>query len=371
MSGNASLLRRRGFMLGSLASAATAAGGCTNQMSFSVRASDSRDLAERNVRVIPVTSENIAQYTDASWLRIHGTEASPPPDPGVYSYAVGPGDQLRILTWTTPERRGVGDGDTLDEGPVVNEAGEFFYPFVGMMRARGLTVSQIRENLEAALRDYITDPQVEVEVQEFRAHRVTITGAVDSPGSITLTNIPLRLLELMNDAGATEESDLRRVVIRRKGREYTVNLRAFIETGQQGQNPILLPQDVVFVPPIADNRVFTFGEISVGEIRLGPEPKTLTEVLAAQGGPSRVRANARGIFVFRRAPDRTEGFDVFQFDLRDASVLMLTSQFAMAPMDVVFVTTDPITRWNDTIAGLLSPVAGVARARVIADDLTE
>lgn len=371
MPGTISGLKRRRFLAGAAASAATALAGCSNQMRFPVNARDDDALAARNVKVIPVTSENIALYDDATWLRLNGARATPPADPGVYTYTVGAGDQLRIMTWTTPERSGVGDGDTLNEGPVVNEAGEFFYPFVGMTRARGRTVGQIRETLEAELREFIAEPQLEVEVQEFRAHRVTLTGAVEEPGSTTLTNVPLRLLELINTAGMTEESDLRRVVIRRSGHEYQVNLRAFIETGQPGQNPILLPDDVVFVPPIADNRVFTFGEIGVGEIRLGPEGKTLTEVLAAQGGPSRVRADARGIFVFRRAADRAEGFDVFQFDLRDASVLMLTSQFAMAPMDVVFVTTDPVTRWNDTIAGLLSPVAGVVRARTLVDEFSE
>lgn len=364
-------LDRRHFIGAALSSAAVMVSGCNNQMSFPLRASESRDLEERNVTVILVTTENIAQYTDASWLRLNGYRANPPGDPGVYTYMVGAGDQLRIMSWTTPERSAVSDANALSEGPVVNEAGEFFYPFVGMMRARGLTVTQIRQNLETALREYIADPQVEVEVQNFRAHRVTITGSIDSPGSTILTNVPLRLLDLINNSGASEHSDLRHVVIRRYGREYRVNLRAFMETGQRGQNPILLPNDVVYVPPIADNRVFTFGEIGVGEIRLGPERKTLTEVLAARGGPSRIRADARGIFVFRRMPDQPEGFHVFQFDLRDASALMLTSQFAMAPMDVVFVTTDPITRWNDTVGRLLSPVGGVIRARTIADNLLE
>jgi len=351
--------------------AGTALSGCTNRMSFPLNAEASRSLAERNVTVIPVTEENIGEYRDATWLRLNGFYSNPPSDPSVYSYRVGVGDQLRIVTWTTPERSVGVDTSNLNEGPVVNEAGEFFYPFVGMTRARGLTVSQIRANLETALREFIADPQVEVDVQQFRAHRVTITGTIENPGSRTLTNVPLRLLDLVNDAGISGDSDLRHVVIRRQGQEFAVNLRAFMETGQPNQNPILLPLDVVYVPPLSDNRVFTFGEIGVGEIRLGPAGKTLTEVLAARGGPSRARGDARGIFVFRRPPGQSEGFHVFQFDLRDASVLMLTSQFAMAPMDVVFVTTDPITRWNDTVGRLLTPVAGVVRARSILEDLTE
>lgn len=338
-------------------------------MRFPLNASESRELEDRNVRVIRITEENIGQFTDASWLRLNGVRTNPPADPGVYTYRVGPGDQLRILTWTTPERRVARDTDIVSEGPVVDEAGEFFFPFVGQMRASGRTVSQIRQALEDSLRAYIAEPQVEIAVQSFNAHRVNIIGAIGSPGSTTLTNVPLRLLDLVNQAGETDNSDLRQVVIRRSGHEHRVNLRAFMETGLRGHNPIMLPGDTVFVPPIADNRVFTFGEIGVGEIRLGPERKTLTEVLAARGGPDRIRGDARGIFVFRRIPEQTEGFYVFQFDLRNAAALMLTSQFAMAPMDVVFVTTDPVTRWNDTVGRLLSPVAGVVRAGRVAQDI--
>jgi polysaccharide biosynthesis/export protein len=359
------------FLLSSMVSTAALVSGCSNQMSFPVNASASRDLAERNVEVIPITSENIQHYTDATWLRLNGLGNNPPTDPNVYSYRIGSGDQLRIVTWTTPERSAGSDISNITEGPVVNEAGEFFYPFVGMMRARGLTVSEIRQNLETALREFIADPQVEVAVQEYRAHQVTITGAVTSPGSTTLTNVPLRLLDLANSTGITERSDLRHIIIRRQGREYMVNLLAFMEQGLPNHNPILLPADIIFVPAMADNRVFTFGEIGVGEIRLGPERKTLTEVLAARGGPSRLRADARGIFVFRAIPGQGNAFIVFQFNLLDATALMLTSQFAMAPMDVVFVTTDPITRWNDTVGRILTPVSGVVRTRTIVEDLVE
>jgi len=355
----------------SLASTGLFLVACSNQMGFSPSSISDTDLATRNVTITLINQDNIGGYTDASWLRLNGYTANPPGDPGTYSYSVGPGDQLRIQTWTTPERSRAGDDNAINEGPVVNEAGEFFYPYVGMVRARGRTVTEIRQNLESALRQYIANPQVEVEVQSYAAHRVTITGSIGSPGSTIVTNVPLRLLDLVNQAGITEQSDLRQIVIRRHGREYRVNLRAFMETGLRGHNPILMPADVVYVPPISDNRVFTFGEIGVGEIRLGPERKTLTEVLAAQGGPTRLRADARGIFVFRPMPGRHEGFHVFQFDLRDASALMLTSQFAMAPMDVVFVTTDPITRWNETIGRLLSPVAGVVRTRALVSAISE
>lgn len=333
-------------------------------MRMPVTQSGQQELIDRNINIIPVTQDNIFQYRHTRWTDPDGQHrANPPADPGVYSYRVGPGDQLRVRVWTTPERT----TDTLDtaledEGPVVNENGTFFYPFVGAMRASGRTASQIRDELSRRLREYIADPQVEVAIQEFRAHQATITGAVEMPGPTTLTNVPIRLLDLVNAAGRTEDSDLRDVILRRHGVAYHVNLRAFIEEGRAGNNPILLPGDLVNVPALADNKVFTFGEIGTGEIPLGPERKSLTEVLAAKGGIDRIRADARGVFVFRRTQTTPRGFDVYQFNLQDATTLMLTSEFAMAPLDIVFVTNDPITRWNDTVSKVISPLTGAARA---------
>jgi polysaccharide export outer membrane protein len=328
-------------------------------MTFPTTRAGQASLADRGITVIPVTVENIATYGSTNGVSVLSVPSNPPGDPRVYVYPVGSGDQLRVQTWTTPERRS-DQGETIVEGPVVNENGQFFYPYVGMVSARGRSVTEIREELERELRVYIADPQVEVDVEQFNAHQVTLVGAVGSPGARTLTNVPLRLLDLINDAGPTELSDLRRVEIRRRGTTYTVNLQAFIEHGRSGHNPILLPGDVIFIPAQSDNKVFVFGANGGGEVPLGIEGKSLTEVLAEIGGVSD-RANAKGIFVFRRQPGAVSSFTVFQFDLSDASTLMVTAQFGMVPLDVVFLTTDPVVRWNESIARLISPAAGIAQ----------
>ncbi|MFU8865540.1 MAG: polysaccharide biosynthesis/export family protein [Rhodobacterales bacterium] len=334
-------------------------------MSFPLSKENQSNLESRNISVTRIDSENIRLYSDTNRGSVTSVQSNPPRDPSTYSYFVGPGDELRVQTWSSPERKNLSESSSIPNGPTVNEKGEFFHPFVGMVTARGKTVTEIQQGLEKSLVQYIADPQVEVDVRTFRAHSVTLVGEVESPGSTVLTNVPLRLLDIINTAGTTQISDLRRVEVRRKGTTYTTNLRSFIDHGAPGHNPILLPDDLVYVPIIEDNKVFVFGEIGTGEVVLGAGRRSLTEILAAQGGIDRTRADARGVFVFRRPPGQLDGFNVYQFDLSDASALMLTSQFHMAPMDVVFVTTDPISRWNDTVGKLISPVTGVVRAKAI------
>lgn len=335
---------------------------CTGQMRFPVTEDAQAKLEEQNITVIRITPENIGQYRLPVFRANGGEIGNAPADPSPYTYRVGPGDSLQVTVWSDPERTQLATGGATEaaRGIVVNEQGVFFYPFVGSVTASGRSTSEIRADLTEKLREFIADPQVEVSVLAFNAHQATVTGVVGTPGPVSITNVPQRLLDVLNAVGRTERADLSNVVLRRRGTTYRVNLKAFIDHGTSGQNPIILPGDVINVPPIRDNKIFTFGEISTSEIALEPDvPTSLTEVLAQVGGIDRIRADSRGIFVFRRTPQTPDGFDVFQFNLQSATALVLATDFRMAPLDIVFVTNDPITRWNDTVGALITPFTGL------------
>ena len=344
--------------------------GCAGQMRFPVSQEAQDALADQNINVVRITTDNIGQYRTPNYRSNRAKATNPPGNPSPYTYRVGPGDELRVMVWSDPERTqaaGTGGSDT-ERGIIVNEQGQFFYPFVGAVRASGRSTSQIRADLTDQLRNFISDPQVEVSVLRFNAHQATVTGVVGTPGPVTITNVPQRLLDVLNQAGMTADGDLSNVLVRRKGAAHNVNLKAFIDHGDTRQNPIILPGDVVNVPPMRDNKIFTFGEIATQEIALETDvPVSLTEVLAGVGGIDRIRADSRGIFVFRRTPMTPEGFDVFQFNLHSATALVLATDFKMAPLDIVFVTNDPITRWNDTVGALVTPLTGLLQVRRIVD----
>lgn len=336
---------------------------CTSQMRFPTTKAEQASLEAHNIHIIPITTENVGKYKYAKWLRSRLSQPSnPPQDPSTYIYKVGVGDRLQVRTWSTPERT-LAAGDLASEALVVNERGQFQYPFVGAIDAEGKTIEEIRATLSQRLKNYIADPQVEVAIETYGARSVTITGAVGSPGPQKITNIPLRLLDLINISGVSEDANIREVVIRREGKSYKVNVRAFIENGDQRQNPLLLPDDFIFVPKLENNKIFTFGEIGVGEIALNDGRLTLTEVLAKKGGISKQRADARGIFVFRKVKKNPDGYDVYQFNLEKAISLTLLAEFEMAPLDIVFVTNDPITQWNDTVGKFFSGFSGFFLAR--------
>jgi polysaccharide export outer membrane protein len=346
--------------------------GCGEHMQFPVTESAQAKLPP-NLTVLQVSEKNLDHVVSLYYEPPANYRGAPPPSPARYSYRVGVGDQLLVQVWTTPERSGGTDqAQQPVSGPIVDETGKFFYPFVGEVQASGRTLREIRSELTEKLQAYLRDPQVEVSVQDFRAHQVMTLGAVGSPGPTKLTNVPLHLVDLINQAGVGPKSDISRVALRRRGVEYTVNLRLFLEKGMMAHNPVILPGDTVFVPELVDNHVYVFGEIATTKLQLDTSGKTLTEILAEVGGIDRQRANARGVFVFRRTDLTQTGFDVvFQFDVTEASTLLLMNEFPIMAQDIIFVTKDPITRWTDTVGRVLAPAGSLLQVQGIVNTIED
>lgn len=95
-----------------------------------------------------------------------------PPAPDT-AYRLGPGDQVRIITFGEQQLTGdfrVSDGGTLS------------VPLIGTVRATGLTSRQLADAISAELkrRKLFQDPSVVVEVTAYRP--VFILGEVSKPG---------------------------------------------------------------------------------------------------------------------------------------------------------------------------------------------
>lgn len=87
-------------------------------------------------------------------------------------YRLGPGDQLRIAVFNEPDLTGQ---------YLVGDQGAIAYPLVGTVQAAGLTLSEFSQQLQAALLTYIRQPNVSVEVSNYRPF--FILGEVTRPGT--------------------------------------------------------------------------------------------------------------------------------------------------------------------------------------------
>jgi polysaccharide export outer membrane protein len=150
----------------------------------------------------------------------------------------------------------------------------------GSIRAAGKTVddlsaevsqriSSIVENpiLNVAVNEYksqplfISDPVVNVVIVEINSRRVSILGAVRSPGIVKL-RAPTTLLDAIAQAGGlSEDADLRQSIVLQDGKIQPVNLERLLKQGDQRQNIYLRPNSSVYVASTRFNSAYVIGEV--------------------------------------------------------------------------------------------------------------
>jgi polysaccharide biosynthesis/export protein len=288
-----------------------------------------------------------------------------------YSYIIGVGDVLSITVWDHPELtipagqfRSAGES-----GNVVHPDGTIFYPYIGSLKVAGKPVGEARTLIASSLAKYIESPQVEVSVAAYRSQRIFVTGAVTQPSVLPITNIPMTLLDAVNAAGGLGvDADWRSVVLTSEDKNGTthtdIDLYALYQKGDMSQNVLLGHNDIVHVPRNDALKVFVMGDVVKPTTqRIDRSGLTLAEAISNVGGIDEVSADASGIFVLRASQQEGRLADVFQLDASDGGMLILSTQFELKPLDIVYVTSAPLARWNKIVSQLLPTLNGLYFAK--------
>lgn len=223
-------------------------------------------------------------------------------------YRLGPEDEVEIRVWSH---------DDLTRKVRVGLNGMISFPFVGELKARGLTIHELQKELESRLGPkYLIDPRVSIAVMEYKSQRYFVVGNVQKPGTYPLTK-PIKIVEAISQAGGIASGTGSRplsgavaIIIRPQagekadqpklpeqtpaGAKTTVSLTAAL-AGDPTQNLEIKNGDTVFVPNFV---YYVTGEVK-GPNRFPYEENMTVLMAVTTAGGFTEKASHRGTYIVR------------------------------------------------------------------------
>jgi polysaccharide export outer membrane protein len=174
-------------------------------------------------------------------------EGSTSPTAPTEGYVIGPQDNLSVIVSDEAELTGKFRVDT---------DGTISMPYLSRVPLAGLSLAEAQVKIAALLRDgqFIRNPQVRIEVDQFKARNVLVTGEVRTPGKVTLPGTTMSLLEALALAGSPTTNASNEVIVihppkrGEKAPEPISISRRDLELGRAGRDITLQDGDIVNVP---------------------------------------------------------------------------------------------------------------------------
>ena len=159
-------------------------------------------------------------------------------------FVIGAGDVLAINVWKEQE---------LSRQIPVRSDGRISLPLVGEIQAGGQTPKQLEAELKTKLKDYVSEPEVTVIVQEIRSQRFNVLGMVMKPGSYPLSNATTVLDAIAMAGGFRDFAKQKNVYVLRRASDGTqarlpFNYKDVVKGHKSEENVALQSNDTVVVP---------------------------------------------------------------------------------------------------------------------------
>lgn len=190
-------------------------------------------------------------------------------------YVVGPGDTIEVLLVGNTKGR---------YALVVGRDGRVNFPELGPIPVSGRRFDQVREELEARVRQRLIGTEASIGIGELRSIRVFVLGDAETPGSYTVSGLSTITNALFVSGGVKKSGSLRRIELKRRGATVsTLDLYDLLLRGDTSKDQRLLPGDVIFVPPVGAT-VGLGGEVRRPAIYELKDEVTAAELIELGGG---------------------------------------------------------------------------------------
>jgi polysaccharide export outer membrane protein len=132
---------------------------------------------------------------------------------------------------------------------LIDENGEIDYPILGKLKLGGMTRSEAIDFMKEQLKEYIINPGVNIEIVNFK---ITVLGEVTKPGTFTMDDERVTVLEALGLAGDLTINGVRKnVMVIRETPEKKEFYHLDLTSGDIVNSPVyyLKQNDVVYVEP--------------------------------------------------------------------------------------------------------------------------
>ncbi len=186
----------------------------------------------------------VAPSLEATGQNAPADSGAPKPKSIDAAYLIGPSDVLGISVWKDTE---------LTRTIPVRPDGKITLPLIGDLAVSGLTAEAAQELIAQKLKEFISDPQVTVIVQEVKSRTYSILGKVAKPGSYPLGK-PTAIIEAIAIAGGFQDfARENKIYIMRPKSDGTVETIPFdykkaIRRHNPEENVELQSGDTIIVP---------------------------------------------------------------------------------------------------------------------------
>ncbi len=248
----------------------------------------------------------------------------------------------------------------------VDPRGMISYLFLDSIPAVGMTISEIREDLEGKLSSYYRNVLLSLTPVKFSAEYYTIAGEVLFPGRKVIVGKPTVLSALSRAGGLTlldfrdqyfDGGDLDHAFLARQGQYVPVDFPRLIKQGDLSQDIPLQAGDYIYIPSAEIHQIFILGEVYGATTLNYLRTMSLAEALAEAGGVTELASN-RALVI------RGSLACPLRFLVDYTRILKgQTCDFALLPGDIVYVPPRRFQLFREIFLGALSSfVSTVASA---------
>jgi polysaccharide biosynthesis/export protein len=190
-------------------------------------------------------------------------------------YVVGPGDTLNVQLYGS---------ETASYTFTVGRDGRINFPKLGPISVSGLGFDGVRRLLEGRVAKQLIGTQIGVTMGDLRSIRVFVLGEAQKPGSYNVSGLSTMTNALFVSGGVKKIGSLRNIQLKRNGRLVSVlDLYDLLLHGDTSADRLLMPGDVIFIPPIG-GAVSVFGAVRRPAIYELKSERTVEQIVDLAGG---------------------------------------------------------------------------------------